>query len=141
MLAQRELDAYVYERVVQIYNGVEFLVTHPKATRRGQRITRPEHYPAEKSFYLLRTRTYCQQESAAVGPSCAKSVLVRSSETDGWRQPVLAPSILGTRAIPGSNGFWRPDWIESGWRRFRPSRSFASMNTRVRRASSSLGTT
>lgn len=59
----KKLDAYIYERVVQIYNGVELLVTHPK-----------------------------------------------------------------------------PDWIESGWRRPRPSRSFASMNTRVRRASSSQGT-
>jgi len=70
----KKLDAYVYERVVQIYNGVELLVTHPKATRRGERVTRMEHYPPDKSVYLLRTRGYCQQKATMIGPSCAKVV-------------------------------------------------------------------
>ncbi len=70
----QRLDAYVYEHTVQLYDGVRLLVTHPRARRPGQRLTRLEHYPAEKSFYLVHTRDYCQQQADRIGPGCAQVV-------------------------------------------------------------------
>jgi len=70
----RKLDAYVYQHTVQLYDGVTLLVTHPRARRPGERHTRLEHYPQEKSFYLIHTREYCQQQAARIGPHCAQVV-------------------------------------------------------------------
>jgi transposase len=70
----KELDVYVYERMVQIYHGVELLVTHERALRKGQRITRTEHYPEDKAIYLTRTREYCQSRANQIGPKCHETV-------------------------------------------------------------------
>jgi transposase len=70
----RKLDAYVYEHTVQLYDGVTLLVTHPRARRPGQRFTRLEHYPEEKSYYLIHTREYCQAQAGRIGPHCAQVV-------------------------------------------------------------------
>ncbi len=67
----RKLDAYVYEHTVQLYDGVTLLVTHPRARRPGERHTKLEHYPSEKSFYLVHTREYCQAQAERIGPRCA----------------------------------------------------------------------
>jgi transposase len=70
----KELDAHLYEHTVQLYHGVQLLVTHLRATRRGQRLTKLEHYPADKSFYLVHTRDYCHQQAAQIGAHCARVV-------------------------------------------------------------------
>ncbi len=70
----QRLDAYVYEHTVQLYDGVTLLVTHPRACRPGQRHTKLEHYPQEKSYYLIHTREYCQAQAARIGPCCAQLV-------------------------------------------------------------------
>ena len=70
----RKLDAYVYEHTVQLYEGVTLLVTHPRARRPGERHTRLEHYPQEKSYYLIHTREYCQAQAQRIGPQCAQVV-------------------------------------------------------------------
>lgn len=70
----RRLEVHVYERTVQVYSGVELLVTHEKALRKGQRVTRTEHYPEEKSIYLTRTREYCEDRARRVGPRCGEVV-------------------------------------------------------------------
>ncbi len=70
----RKLDAYVYEHTVHLYDGVTLLVTHPRAIRPGQRMTKLEHYPEEKSYYLIHTREYCQEQAARIGPCCAQVV-------------------------------------------------------------------
>jgi transposase len=67
----RKLDAYVYAHIVQLYDGVTLLVTHPRARRPGERHTKLEHYPTEKSFYLVHTREYCQAQAERIGPQCA----------------------------------------------------------------------
>ncbi len=73
-LIGKRLEAHVYERVVQIYDGVELLVTHPRARKRGERITLTEHYPPQKAIYLMRTPSYCIRRSEEVGASCAQVV-------------------------------------------------------------------
>lgn len=71
----QRLEVYLFERVVQIYNGLELVVTHERATRKGQRVTRLEHYPPEKSIYLSRPRDYCCRRAYAIGPKCGEAVL------------------------------------------------------------------
>jgi transposase len=67
----RKLDAYVYEHTVQLYDGVTLLVTHPRSRRPGERHTKLEHYPQEKSYYLIHTREYCQAQADRIGTHCA----------------------------------------------------------------------
>lgn len=70
----KTLDVYVYERTVQVYDGVELIVTHQRGTRKGERISREGFYPAEKSVYVTRNREYCRHEASLVGPRCAEVV-------------------------------------------------------------------
>lgn len=76
----KRLEAHVYERVVQLYDGINLIVTHPKATRPGQRVTRPEHYPQDKQVYLERTPDFCRRKAELVGPHCADVVQLLLSE-------------------------------------------------------------
>jgi len=73
-LVGRKLDVYVYERTVQIYEGVELLVTYERASRKGQRLTRDEFYPPERSLYLTRPREQCCYLASLVGPKCRELV-------------------------------------------------------------------
>lgn len=70
----KELDAYVFERVVQLFLGVELIATHVRATERGQWKTRPEHYPPAKAEYLIKTPAYCRALASCVGHSTAEVV-------------------------------------------------------------------
>jgi transposase len=83
----KKLEVYIFERVLQIYDGIELVVTHERATRKGQRITRIEHYPPEKSIYLTRPREYCRQRAYSVGPKCGEvvSFLLESRPLDNLR--------------------------------------------------------
>ncbi len=69
-----DLEAYIGERTVEIYRGVELLTTHPRATHKGEWQTRNEHYPPEKAAYLERTPARCQQIAQKVGPATSKVV-------------------------------------------------------------------
>jgi len=74
------LEAYLFAHSVQLYRGSELLTTHPRATRPGQRFTRPEHYPPEQSRYLTHTREYCSQQAARIGPRCQEVVAALLAE-------------------------------------------------------------
>jgi hypothetical protein len=74
--------------VVQIFDGVNLLTTHPRATKKGQRFTRTEHYPPEKALYLSRPPEVCRELAEDIGPACFEVVLhLFSSErqTDNLR--------------------------------------------------------
>lgn len=75
-----KLDVFVYEMVVQIYDGVTLLVTHERATRKGERKTREEFYPEHAGEYVRRTRRQCRALAALVGPRCAEVVEILLSE-------------------------------------------------------------
>lgn len=70
----QELEAYIGERIVEIYRGVELLTTHPRAKNRGEWHTRREHYPPEKAAYLERTPERCRQLAEAIGPATSEVV-------------------------------------------------------------------
>lgn len=68
----KRLEVLVFERVVQLYEGVRLIFTHPRATQPGERITHPGHLPQEKAIYLQRTPEYCLARAQQIGPSCLK---------------------------------------------------------------------
>lgn len=70
----RVLDVYVHHHIVQIFDGTQLLTTHERAVRKGQRITRIEHYPPEKSLYMTRTRSWCLERAGRIGPRCKEVV-------------------------------------------------------------------
>jgi hypothetical protein len=74
------LEAYVSERVVEIYQGTTLVVTHVRCTEPGQWRTRLDDYPPDKAQYLLRTPTYCRQIAAKIGPSAVQVVETLLSE-------------------------------------------------------------
>ena len=63
------LDAYVSERVVEIYKGQDLVATHERSQEPGKWHTRLEHYPEHKAAYLQRTPDYCRQVAARLGPA------------------------------------------------------------------------
>jgi transposase len=63
------LEAYIGERVVELYHGQQLLATHVRSTRPGQWHTRLEDYPPDKAEYLKRTPNYCRELATRVGPA------------------------------------------------------------------------
>ena len=63
------LEAYVGERVVELYLGTNLLATHVRSTVPGQWHTRLEDYPPDKAEYLKRTPDRCRQLAAHIGPA------------------------------------------------------------------------
>jgi hypothetical protein len=68
------LEAYVSERVVELYLGTTLIATHVRCTEPGQWRTRLEDYPPDKAQYLIRTPLYCRQIAAQIGPSTLQVV-------------------------------------------------------------------
>lgn len=74
------LDAHIGERVVQLFDGVELVATHLKATEKGEWHTRVEHYPPDKAEYLERTPERCREIARGIGSETAKVVELLLSE-------------------------------------------------------------
>jgi transposase len=74
------LDAYVSERVVELYQGTTLVATHVRCTEPGQWRTRLDDYPSDKAQYLIRTPAYCRQIAAHIGPSTVQVVETLLSE-------------------------------------------------------------
>jgi len=68
------LDVHVHHQIVRIFDGTTLVTTHERATYKGQRITRIEHYPPDKALYMTRTRSWCQERASRVGPRCREVV-------------------------------------------------------------------
>lgn len=68
------LDAWVFERVVQLFHGAELVTTHPRTRARGRWVTRLEHYPPDKAAYLERTPAWCRELAGRVGPNTSAVV-------------------------------------------------------------------
>jgi transposase len=68
------LDAFVSERVVELFRGTELIATHPRALRKGSWQTRLEHYPTEKAAFLERTPQFCRSLAERIGPATSEVV-------------------------------------------------------------------
>lgn len=76
----RQVDVYIGRRIVEIYDGTTLLVTHERATDRGQRLTRPDHYPEGKRHWLENTPDRCRERARAVGQACGQLVCEQLSD-------------------------------------------------------------
>ena len=65
----QKLDAFVQERVVEIYQGQQLVATHVRCQKAGQWQTRLEHYPPHKAAYLQRTPDFCRKTAERIGPA------------------------------------------------------------------------
>jgi transposase len=70
----QKLDAFVRERVVEIYQGQQLVATHVRCQQPGQWQTRLEHYPAHKAAYLQRTPDFCRRTAERIGPAARQVV-------------------------------------------------------------------
>jgi transposase len=68
------LDAYIGERVVQLFRGTDLITTHERAAAAGTWRTRLEHYPQEKAAYLERTPERCRQIALGIGTATQQVV-------------------------------------------------------------------
>lgn len=50
------------------------VATHGRALQPGQRLTHPDHLPAEKAAGLTASRTTCQAQAEAIGPATAQVI-------------------------------------------------------------------
>jgi len=74
------LDAYIGERVVQIFRGVDLIVTHERAPTPGTWRTRLGDYPPDKAAYLERTPGRCRQIARGIGPATTQVVVTLLAE-------------------------------------------------------------
>lgn len=65
----QKLDAFVRERVVELYQGQQLVATHVRCQEPGQWQTRLEHYPPHKAAYLQRTPDFCRKTAERIGPA------------------------------------------------------------------------
>jgi transposase len=70
----QKLDAYISERIVELYQRLELVATHERSLQPGEWHTRLEHYPKHKAAYLERTPAYCRQVAARLGAATGQVV-------------------------------------------------------------------
>ena len=68
------VDAFIFERVVQIFAGTDLVATHARARVKGTWQTRNEHYPPDKAAFLTKTPDYCRALAQRIGPSTYRVV-------------------------------------------------------------------
>ncbi len=78
--AGQTLDAYIGERVVQLFAGQELVATHERSLKPGTWHTRLEHYPPDKAAYLERTPVRCREIASLLGPATSQVVEALLSE-------------------------------------------------------------
>jgi transposase len=68
------LEAYISERMVELYQGQQLIATHVRSVHAGQWHTRLDDYPPDKAEYLKRTPDRCRQLATRVGPATRQVV-------------------------------------------------------------------
>jgi transposase len=68
------LEAYISERMVELYQGQQLIATHVRSVHAGQWHTRLDDYPPDKAEYLKRTPDHCRQLATRVGPATRQVV-------------------------------------------------------------------
>lgn len=70
----QQLEAYLFQRVVQLFCGTTLLATHPRASAKGEWHTRREDYSPQKAAFLEKTPGCCQQLASQIGPATKQVV-------------------------------------------------------------------
>ncbi|MFU8773795.1 MAG: IS21 family transposase [Anaerolineales bacterium] len=71
---EHELEAYIHERMVEIYADQKLIATHIKLHNRGQWSTRMSDYPPHKAEYLTKVPAYCCKVATRIGPATRQVV-------------------------------------------------------------------
>ena len=79
-LVGHQLDAYIGERVVELYQDADLVSTHLRAHAPGEWHTRLEHYPEDKAAYLERTPQRCREIAQRLGSATSQVVETLLSE-------------------------------------------------------------
>jgi hypothetical protein len=95
------VEVHLYEGTVQLFDGITLLVTHPRAQKRGERVTRVDHYPAHKALYLERTPSVCRERAQQIGPACAQVAEGLLSERPLDQLPAVQ-KLIGLEATYGA---------------------------------------
>lgn len=69
-LVNERLWLKVTDCSVALYHEYRHLHTHPRARRRGERVTVTDHLPPDAVAFLTHDRRYCLERAAGVGPAC-----------------------------------------------------------------------
>lgn len=59
---------------VTIYHELDVVAVHPRATRRGQRLTNNDHYPPTKVAGLMASPAWCLKRAAQIGPATSQLI-------------------------------------------------------------------
>jgi transposase len=59
---------------VALYEDYRHVVTHPRARRRGERVTVRDHLPPNAARFLAHDRDWCLQQASEIGVACATLV-------------------------------------------------------------------
>jgi len=70
----KQLDVYVHEKTIELFQGQKLVATHLRCQKPGQWQTRLEHYPEQKASFLQRTPDFCRLLAARLGPATSKVV-------------------------------------------------------------------
>jgi hypothetical protein len=70
----KRLEVYLFEKTVQLYDGVNLVFTHLRAANPGDRVTHPGHRPEHKANYLQLTPQRCLERAVEIGPSCRELI-------------------------------------------------------------------
>src|SRR5262245_25756535 len=80
---------------VRIFYQHELVATHSRATRRGQRLTNPDHLPPAKVAGLLTTPASCVRRATEIGPATST---VAGSSSASARSPGSGRSSASCRS-------------------------------------------
>ena len=70
----KTLEVHVHDQLVEIYDHLDLVTTHPHCNAPGQWQTRNEHYPEEKAAYLTNTPKVCRARAHRIGPATLQVV-------------------------------------------------------------------
>lgn len=66
----KQLDLRAGDDTVTLFDQLDAVACHARATRPGQWLTNLDHLPPEKTAYLRQTPVWCLEQAIRIGPSC-----------------------------------------------------------------------
>jgi hypothetical protein len=73
-LVGKQLDLRAGDCTVMLFQNLEMVACHPRATRPGQWLTNNDHLPEEKMAYLNQTPAWCKEQAARIGDACVEFI-------------------------------------------------------------------
>jgi hypothetical protein len=73
-LAGKTLWLRATDGAITLFQDYRHLYTHPRARRPGERITNPDHLPADARAFFRHDRNWCHQQAKQIGAHCAEMI-------------------------------------------------------------------